>query len=71
MPTAVVERCIKAGSKPGDTILDPFAGAATTLVVADRLQRHAIGIELSPEYCAMARRRIEADAGMFAEVEAA
>jgi len=53
------------------TVLDPFSGAATTLVVADRLQRHAIGIELSPEYCAMARRRLEADAGMFAEVEAA
>jgi DNA modification methylase len=53
------------------TILDPFAGAFTTALVADRLQRHAIGIELSPEYCAMARRRLEADAGMFAEVEAA
>jgi DNA modification methylase len=53
------------------TVLDPFAGAFTTALVADRLQRHAIGIELSPEYCAMARRRIADDAGMFAEVEAA
>jgi DNA methylase len=53
------------------TVLDCFAGAATTLVVADRLQRRAIGIELNADYIAMARRRIEADAGMFAEVEAA
>lgn len=68
MPAALAERCVRAGSKEGDTVLDPFAGAFTTALVADRLQRHAIGIELNPTYCDMARRRIEADAGMFAEV---
>ncbi len=68
MPAALAERCIRAGSRAGDTVLDPFAGAATTLMVADRLQRHAVGIELNAEYVAMARARITKDAGMFAEI---
>jgi DNA modification methylase len=67
-PTALVERCIKAGTRPGDTVLDPFAGAGTTLLVADRLQRNGVGIELNPTYAAMARNRVTDDAGMFAEV---
>lgn len=45
------------------TVLDPFLGSGTTAVVADRLQRSAIGIELNPEYAAMARRRIEGELG--------
>lgn len=52
------------------TVLDPFAGAFTTAMVADRLQRNAIGIELNPDYCAMAERRLVKDAGMFAEITA-
>ena len=51
------------------TVLDPFAGAGTTLMVADRLGRDAIGIELSPEYAEMSARRLYDDAGMFAKVE--
>jgi len=47
------------------TVLDPFAGAGTTLLVATRLQRSAIGIELNPAYVKMARRRIEDDAPLF------
>lgn len=50
------------------TILDPFAGAGTVGLVADRLQRDAILIELSPEYAEMARRRIADEAPMFASV---
>ena len=50
------------------TVLDPFAGAGTSLLVADRLQRDGIAIELSPAYCAMLRNRIVADAPLFAEV---
>jgi DNA modification methylase len=49
-------------------VLDPFAGAGTTLLVADRLHRNSIGIELNPTYADMARRRISDDAGMFASV---
>lgn len=59
---------IVCGSREGDTILDPFGGAGTTGLVADRLARDAILAELNPSYCDMARRRIRADAGMFAEV---
>jgi DNA modification methylase len=49
------------------TVLDPFLGSGTTALVADRLGRYAIGIELSPEYAEMARRRIESDAPLFSE----
>lgn len=51
------------------TVLDPFVGAGTTMVCASRLGRDGIGIELSEQYCAMARARLEADAGMFAGIE--
>jgi hypothetical protein len=47
------------------TVLDPFAGAGTTLLVADRLQRNAIGIELSPDYTRLAMDRCRADAPLF------
>lgn len=50
------------------TVLDPFGGAGTTGLVADRLGRDAILIELNPDYAEMARRRIAGDAPLFAEV---
>lgn len=52
------------------TVIDPFGGAGTTGLVADRLGRNCIGIELNPEYAAMSERRIRNDAGMFAQVAA-
>ena len=67
-PPALVEPCIKAGAPADGTVLDPFGGAGTTGLVADRLGRNAILIELNPEYADMAKRRIEGDAGLFAEV---
>jgi DNA modification methylase len=57
-PPELVERCIKAGSAVGDTVLDPFFGAGTTGLVADRLGRHCVGIELNPSYAELARERI-------------
>lgn len=69
-PPALIEPCILAGCPKGGTVLDPFGGAGTTGLVADRLQRDAILIELNPEYAAIARRRIEGDAPMFATVTA-
>jgi DNA modification methylase len=68
MAPDLAERCIKAGCPAGGTVLDPFGGAGTTGLVADRLQRHAVLIELNPEYAEMARRRIEREAGMFSAV---
>jgi hypothetical protein len=52
------------------TVLDPFAGAGTTLLVADRLQRHGIGIELNQEYAVLAEDRLYGDAPLFAEFAA-
>lgn len=65
-PPALPEICIKAGSKPGDTVLDPFGGAGTTGLVADRLGRHAILVEINPQYAEMAGQRITADAPLLA-----
>jgi len=68
MPPELAERCIKAGSKPGDAVLDPFGGAGTSGLVADRLNRHATLIELNPEYRTLAAERITDDAPLFAGV---
>jgi DNA modification methylase len=58
MPTALVERCILAGSRPGDLVADPFTGSGTVGKVAVELGRDFAGSELNEEYCAMARNRI-------------
>jgi DNA modification methylase len=58
MPQALVEPCVLAGSKPGDLVLDPFAGSGTVGVVALRHGRRCLGLELNPAYCTMARYRI-------------
>jgi DNA modification methylase len=57
-PEKLVEPCVLAGCPVGGTVLDPFAGSGTTGAVAYRLGRKFIGIELNPEYAAMAERRI-------------
>jgi DNA modification methylase len=59
-----------AGLVPG-RVLDPFGGAGTTGLVADRLQRDAILIELNSDYAALAERRIRGDAPLFAAVAVA
>jgi DNA modification methylase len=69
MPPELARRCILAGSKPGDMVLDPFGGAGTTGLVADRLGRDATLIELNPTYAAIARERIAGDAPLFADVQ--
>jgi DNA modification methylase len=58
MPAALVEKCVLAGSKPGDTVLDPFAGAGTVGLVAKLTGRKAILCELSADYVAMSKTRI-------------
>tara|TARA_R100000482_G_scaffold60080_1_gene21924 strand:+ start:3192 stop:4118 length:927 start_codon:yes stop_codon:yes gene_type:complete len=56
-PEKLPELCIKAGSKEGDIVLDPFFGSGTTGFVAQRLYRKWIGIELNPEYIKIANKR--------------
>ena len=67
-PPALVEQCLLSGCPQGGTVLDPFGGMGTTGLVADRLGRDAILVELNPVYAQRARDRILAEAGMFAEV---
>jgi site-specific DNA-methyltransferase (cytosine-N4-specific) len=57
-PEALVKPCILAGSRPGDTVLDPFSGSGTALYVAKELGRRAIGIELKAEYIDLAAKRM-------------
>jgi DNA modification methylase len=54
-PEDLIKPCILAGSRPGDVILDPFAGSGTTGKVALELGRSTLLIELSPDYCELAR----------------
>jgi DNA modification methylase len=65
MPPMLASLCIQLTSRPGDTVLDPFAGAGTTGLEADRLGRNAVLIELSEEYAAIARARINEYAPLF------
>ena len=56
-PPKIPELCIKAGSKEGDMVLDPFFGSGTTGWVAQRLGRKWIGIELNADYIKIAEKR--------------
>ena len=57
-PETLPELCITASTRPGDLVLDPFAGSGTTLRVARRLRRRSIGIELNPESVAFAQEKV-------------
>lgn len=57
-PPALVEPCIKAGCPTDGVVLDPFFGAGTTGLVAKQFGRNFVGIELNPEYVAMAKKRL-------------
>lgn len=61
-PVSLITPCIKAGSQPGDFVLDPFLGSGTTGLAALKLSRNFIGIELNPEYGAMAAKRLAREA---------
>jgi len=58
-PEELARRVIKLFSFKGDTVCDPFNGVGTTTVVANRLGRKYIGIDMSEQYCQVARRRLE------------
>lgn len=63
-PPDLIKPCILAGSRPGDTVLDPFGGSGTTGLVATELGRDSILIDLNPDYCEMARRRTNVTKGL-------
>lgn len=60
-PAELIEPCVLAGCPAGGTVLDPFGGAGTTGLVAQRHGRNAVLCELNPEYAAMAEARIRAE----------
>ena len=59
-PEYLLERIIQASTVPGNIVLDPFCGSGTTGVVANRLGRNFIGIDLSEEYLQITKKRLEA-----------
>ena len=58
-PEALPEWFIKLFTQEGDTVLDPFMGSGTTSIVAKRMGRHSIGIEIVPEYHTLATGALE------------
>ena len=60
-PPKLVESCILAGCPVGGVVLDPFMGSGTTGMVAKQLDRHYVGIEINPEFAALAEARIGGD----------
>ncbi|KQV66619.1 site-specific DNA-methyltransferase [Caulobacter sp. Root343] len=63
-PPELITPCVLAGSPRGGVVLDPFGGAGTTALVAERLGRDSILIELNPDYAAMAQRRLKNELAM-------
>jgi hypothetical protein len=64
-PLQLAERLIRMFSFVGDTVLDPFVGTGTTMLVAAQHGRHSIGYEVDASYADSARRRIEDSLSMF------
>ncbi len=58
-PQKLIERIMLASSNEGDLVLDPFLGSGTTAVVAERLRRNFIGIEIDKSYCKSAEQRLK------------
>ena len=58
-PITLIERIVKASSKKGDMVLDPFAGVGTTFVVCEELKRNFIGFEINPHFVEICNKRIK------------
>lgn len=65
-PPALVRPCVVTASRPGDVVLDPFVGSGTTALVAAGAGRRFVGIELNPDYLAIADRRLRDAAAVAA-----
>ena len=67
-PLALLERIIKASSNPGNVVLDPFCGCATTCVAAETLGREWAGIDLSPKAAELVKHRLADHHGVFGQI---
>ena len=65
-PIKLCERLIKMYSAEGDTVFDPFLGIGTTLIAAQQLNRHSVGIELNPKFARIAQMWLDDVQGLFA-----
>lgn len=64
-PEQLITDCIKAGCPENGIVLDPFMGAGTTALVARKLNRNYVGIELNPDYVKIAQNRLQSELGLF------
>ena len=64
-PDDLIRPCILIGAGGGGVVLDPFSGSGTVAAVAKRLGRRAIGIDINPDYNAIAVKRLEKDGGLW------
>lgn len=69
-PPTLIEPCILASTRPGDFVLDPFFGSGTVGVACENSDRKYIGIELNPEYVALAAQRLEAEENKIIRLKA-
>lgn len=60
-PVRLIEHLIRLFSEPGHVVLDPFVGSGTTAIAAQRTGRACIGIDIEPEYIAIAKKRLNAE----------
>ena len=67
-PLALLHRIIETSSEPGDTVLDPFCGCATTMAAADGLGRNWVGIDISPKAGDLVVNRIKTQQGLFRHI---
>jgi DNA modification methylase len=67
-PTALIEPCVLAGSRPNDTVLDIFSGSGTTGVVALQNNRNYIGIEINKDYAELSEQRLTTEVGVFGSI---
>ena len=58
-PLSLLNRIVRCASRPGEWVLDPFAGSGSTAVTAKKLGRHYIGIEQNEQYCVWTEKRLE------------
>ena len=68
-PVELPRRLILLYTSPGDLVLDPFMGAGATAVAAAQTGRHYVGYDISSEYCALARKRVEVEAAAMAPTD--
>ena len=68
-PNSLPEWFIKLFTKESDTVLDPFMGSGTAVLIANRMNRKAIGIDIVPEYYKMVKEELKSSESLFSKTE--